>query len=111
MNINALRLSHAFAYLVREGYSQDSFYGNEGKCSKDSRLEAGLKLSCCSFIETGARFPAHGVFRIVHSDLETLIRFVASAYLRLYTYTLLLSASPYSVHVLTYSLIRYALNA
>jgi hypothetical protein len=29
--VNALQLSHEFADLIREGYSQDSFYGDEGE--------------------------------------------------------------------------------
>jgi hypothetical protein len=28
--VNALQLSPEFADLIREGYSQDSFYGDEG---------------------------------------------------------------------------------
>jgi hypothetical protein len=40
MTVNALQLSHEFADLIREGYSQDSFYGDEGEWTKDSRLEA-----------------------------------------------------------------------
>jgi hypothetical protein len=35
-----LQLSHEFADLIREGYSQDSFYGEEGDWTKDSRIEA-----------------------------------------------------------------------
>jgi hypothetical protein len=38
--VNALRLSIEFADLVREGYSQDSFYGDEGEWTKDSLIEA-----------------------------------------------------------------------
>jgi hypothetical protein len=38
--VNALRLSLEFADLTREGYSQDSFYGDEGELTKDSRIEA-----------------------------------------------------------------------
>jgi hypothetical protein len=40
MTINALRLSLEFADLVREGYTQDSFYGDEGEWTKGSRIEA-----------------------------------------------------------------------
>ena len=40
LTINALRLSPRFAYLIREGYSQDSFYADEGEWTKDSRIEA-----------------------------------------------------------------------
>jgi hypothetical protein len=41
MTINALQLSLEFADLIREGYSQDSFYGDEGEWMKDtSRIEA-----------------------------------------------------------------------
>jgi hypothetical protein len=39
MIVNALRLSHEFVDLIRE-YSQDSFYGDEGEWTKDSRIEA-----------------------------------------------------------------------
>jgi hypothetical protein len=38
--VNALLLSPEFADLIREGYSQDSFYGDEGQWTKDSRIEA-----------------------------------------------------------------------
>jgi hypothetical protein len=38
--VNALQLSPKFADLIREGYSHDSFYGNEGEWTKDSRIEA-----------------------------------------------------------------------
>jgi hypothetical protein len=37
--VNAFRLSHEFAGLIREGYSQDSFYGDEGEWAKYSRIE------------------------------------------------------------------------
>jgi hypothetical protein len=40
MTVNALQLSHEFADLIREGYSQDSFYEDEGERTKDSRIEA-----------------------------------------------------------------------
>ena len=40
MTINALQLSPEFADLIREGYSQDSFYGDEGEWTKNSRIEA-----------------------------------------------------------------------
>jgi hypothetical protein len=35
-----LHLSPEFDDLIREGYSQDSFYGDEGEWTKDSRIEA-----------------------------------------------------------------------
>jgi hypothetical protein len=38
-NLNALRLSNELADLIREGYFQESFYGNEGERTKDSRSE------------------------------------------------------------------------
>jgi hypothetical protein len=40
ITFNALRLSREFADFIREGYSQDSFYGDEGEWTKDSRIEA-----------------------------------------------------------------------
>jgi hypothetical protein len=40
MTVNALQLSPKFAYLICEGYSQDSFYGDEGEWTKASRIEA-----------------------------------------------------------------------
>jgi hypothetical protein len=41
LKVNALQLSCEFADLIREGYSQDSFYGDdEGEWTKDSRIEA-----------------------------------------------------------------------
>jgi hypothetical protein len=40
MTVNALQLSLEFADLIREGYSQDSSYGDEGEWTKDSRIEA-----------------------------------------------------------------------
>jgi hypothetical protein len=40
MTVNALELSPNFVDLIREGYSQDSFYGNEGEWTRDSRIEA-----------------------------------------------------------------------
>jgi hypothetical protein len=40
LTVNALQLSLEFADLIREGYSQDSFYGDEGEWTKDSRIEA-----------------------------------------------------------------------
>jgi hypothetical protein len=40
MTINALQLSHELADLICEGYSQDSFYGDEGEWTKDSPIEA-----------------------------------------------------------------------
>jgi hypothetical protein len=39
-NLNTLRLSHKFVDPTREGYSQYSFYGDEGAWTKDSRIEA-----------------------------------------------------------------------
>jgi hypothetical protein len=35
-----LQLSLEFACLIREVYSQDSFYEDEGKWTKDNRIEA-----------------------------------------------------------------------
>jgi hypothetical protein len=35
-----MRLSPEFVDRIREGYSQDSFYGDEGEWLKDSRIEA-----------------------------------------------------------------------
>jgi hypothetical protein len=40
LTVNALQLSPEFADLIREGYSQDPFYGDEGEWTKDSRTEA-----------------------------------------------------------------------
>jgi hypothetical protein len=40
MIVNALHLSPEVADLIREGYSQDSFYGDEGEWAKDNRIEA-----------------------------------------------------------------------
>jgi hypothetical protein len=40
MTVIALQLSLEFANLVREGYYQESFYGDEGEWTKDSRIEA-----------------------------------------------------------------------
>jgi hypothetical protein len=40
LTVSALQLSHEFADLIRERYSQDSFYGDEGEWIKDSRMEA-----------------------------------------------------------------------
>jgi hypothetical protein len=40
LNVSALGLSPQFADLIREGYSQDSFNGNEGEWTKDSQIEA-----------------------------------------------------------------------
>jgi cytochrome c peroxidase len=40
LTVKALQLSHEFADLIREVYSQDSFYGDEGDWTKDSRIEA-----------------------------------------------------------------------
>jgi hypothetical protein len=39
MNINTCRLSLEFADLVHEGYSQYSFYGDEGEWTKDNWIE------------------------------------------------------------------------
>jgi hypothetical protein len=39
MTVKALQLSLEFVDLIREGYSQDSFYGDEGEWTKDSRVE------------------------------------------------------------------------
>jgi hypothetical protein len=40
---NALRLSLEFADLIREGYSQDSFYEDEGEWTKNSGIEARVR--------------------------------------------------------------------
>jgi hypothetical protein len=40
MTVNALRLSSEFVDLVHHDYSQDSFYGEVGEWTKDSRIEA-----------------------------------------------------------------------
>jgi hypothetical protein len=40
MTVNALQLTHEFFDLIHEGYSQDSFYGDGGEWTKDSRIEA-----------------------------------------------------------------------
>jgi hypothetical protein len=40
MTVNALQLSLELVDLIREGYSQDSFYGDEGEWTKNSRIEA-----------------------------------------------------------------------
>jgi hypothetical protein len=40
MIINVLRLSLEFVDFVRKGYSQDSFYGDEGGWTRDTRIEA-----------------------------------------------------------------------
>jgi hypothetical protein len=40
MTVNALHVSLEFVVFIREGYSQDSFYGDEGEWTKDSRIEA-----------------------------------------------------------------------
>jgi hypothetical protein len=40
MTVNASHLTPEFVDLIREGYSQDSFYGDEGEWTKDSRIEA-----------------------------------------------------------------------
>jgi hypothetical protein len=39
MTVNSLRLSHEFTDLIREGYSQDLFYGDEGEWTKDNRIK------------------------------------------------------------------------
>jgi hypothetical protein len=46
MNVNAMRLSLEFDDLIREGYYQDSFYGDEGESTKDSRIEARAGCFC-----------------------------------------------------------------
>jgi hypothetical protein len=40
LRLNALQLSPDLVDFNREGYSQDSFYGDEGEWTKDSRIEA-----------------------------------------------------------------------
>jgi hypothetical protein len=47
MTVNALRLSVKIVYLTREGYSQYSFYGDEGEWTKDSRIEAKAGYFWC----------------------------------------------------------------
>jgi hypothetical protein len=47
MTFNALRLSLEFHDLIREGYSQDSFYGDEGEWTKNIRMEARSGYFCC----------------------------------------------------------------
>jgi hypothetical protein len=37
MTVNALQLSLEFLDLIRKVYSQDSFYGDEGEMTRDSR--------------------------------------------------------------------------
>jgi hypothetical protein len=44
MIVNALRLSPKFADLIREGYFQDSDYGNHGEWTKDYRIEEKFVL-------------------------------------------------------------------
>jgi hypothetical protein len=39
LTVDALRLSHVFVDLIREGYSQDPFYGDEGEWTRDNRIE------------------------------------------------------------------------
>jgi hypothetical protein len=48
LTVNALQLSPEFADLIREGYSQDSFYGDEGEWTKGSRIEARDGFFCAS---------------------------------------------------------------
>jgi hypothetical protein len=38
--VDAWRLSPLFADLVREGYSRNLFYGDEGEWTRDSRIKA-----------------------------------------------------------------------
>jgi hypothetical protein len=38
--VNALQLSPKFADFIRKGYSQDSFYGDEGEWTRNIRIEA-----------------------------------------------------------------------
>jgi hypothetical protein len=40
VSANVSRLSHEFADLIREGYSQANFNGDEGEWTKDSRIGA-----------------------------------------------------------------------
>jgi hypothetical protein len=40
MMVNALQRNPKFHDLIREGYSQDSFYEDEGEWKNDSRIEA-----------------------------------------------------------------------
>jgi hypothetical protein len=39
MIFNVLQLSHEFDDLVREGYSKDSFYGDDNEWTRDNRIE------------------------------------------------------------------------
>jgi hypothetical protein len=47
LTVNALQLSLEFADLIRVGYSQDSFYGDDGEWTKDSRIEARAGYFWC----------------------------------------------------------------
>jgi hypothetical protein len=40
LNVDAWRLNPEFADLIREGYSQDSFYGDEGEKTSHNRVDA-----------------------------------------------------------------------
>jgi hypothetical protein len=40
MIVNALQLSYELADFIREGYSQNSFHGDEGGWTNESRTEA-----------------------------------------------------------------------
>jgi hypothetical protein len=55
MTVNALQLSHESADLIREGYSQDSFYGDEGEWTKHNRIEAiaGYFSASIAFVSRG----------------------------------------------------------
>jgi hypothetical protein len=46
MIVNALRLRLEFDDLVREGYSQDLFYGDEDEWAKDSQIKAIASYFC-----------------------------------------------------------------
>jgi hypothetical protein len=64
LNFNALHLSPELVDLIREGYSQDSFNGDEGEWTKDSRIEA---RAGCFWLNGSIAF----VFqRIVSSDRD-----------------------------------------
>jgi hypothetical protein len=39
MSIVILAINHEFADFIREGYSQDSFCGDESAWTRDSRIE------------------------------------------------------------------------
>jgi rRNA pseudouridine-1189 N-methylase Emg1 (Nep1/Mra1 family) len=48
MSVNALRLSLKIGDLIREGYSQDLIFEDEGEWMKDTRIEANDGYFCVS---------------------------------------------------------------